>query len=298
MERRRTVLRGVTLAECLIVIVVLVVLLAIGAIVPLELARRARESQDQHQLQQIHSSMQAFARSNDGRLPLPGLIDRLCLSQCLYPCVFGDIDHSKNHTAFLYSAMIAQKFITPELLISPCEVNGRVREKDNYDNTAYQPANGLFWDRSFVADITNDFSGSNASYAHLVLCGDRMAIQWRDRANAAMPMLGTRGTRQGAASGAEFFRSPTLKLAGSPARWEGFIVFGDNHVETLKSFTSPAVRYDPFGRGALTVDNMYACEFNDGPAGDLNQSAGDAWLSITLPQHAEFRCSPIWDPLD
>ncbi len=299
MRSERTIRRGVTLVECVVFLIVLIVLASIAAIVPVELTRRVRESQDQYQLQQVHASMIAWSRANGGRLPTPGYIDRI------EPCGlggyrpgYGDEDHTQNHTAFLYSAMIAQKSISPSLVISPNEANERVWEKDDYDFGAYRPAEDQFWDPSFVADITNDLSGSNTSYAHLVLCGDRKSIHWRDRANAVMPMLGTRGTKQGVAAGAEFSRSPTLKLAGSPYKWEGFIVFGDNHVETLKSFTHSGVMYDPFARGSPVADNIFACEFNDGPWGDPANSSGDARLGITVPQHAEFRCSPIWDSLE
>jgi hypothetical protein len=298
MQHRRASVRGITHTECLVFCLAAAALFALLCLFSDAVLQRSRDLLDQSQLTEIHGAMVGFARSGDGRLPTPGLIDRIpCCVLDMRPG-YGDEDHSWNHSAGLYSAVIAQKLVHPGTLISPNEVNWRVWEKVDYDDAAYCPEDFRFWDTSFTANIASDAAGSNASYAHLVLAGERKSRHWRDLSNASMPMLGTRAPRMGALSGPDFTNSPTLRWTGSQRTWEGFVVFGDNHVERLTTFTPSTVTYDPFARGVLVPDNIHACEFRDGPWGDPAHSAGDAWLGVTIPAHCEFRATPVWDPRD
>jgi len=296
MRQRHSSPRGVTLVECLGFCLIAAALFAMTCVMSVTLVQRSRDAADQDRLRRIHTGMVAFARAEVGRLPRPGLIDRIACG--LAGPGYGDEDHSQNHTAFVYSAMVSHLLIEPGALISPNEVNERVFEKPDYDFTAYRPIEDVFWDRSFVADIANDGRGSNVSYAHLVLAGERVNAHWRDLSSAITPLVGTRAPRNGVSAGLEYARSPTLRWTGSVRSWDGFVVFGDNHADRLTSVTLQGLTYDPFGQGSPVPDNMYDCEFNDGAWGDPFHAAGDIWLGMTIPQHCEFRVTPEWDPLD
>ena len=73
--------------------------------------------------------------------------------------------------------------------------------------------------------------------------------------------MGTRGTKDGATTGDEYFKSPTLQLHGPKKEWVGNICYADNHVETgVRTFYPSAVSYE-CGNIQLTKDNIFGAEF-------------------------------------
>ncbi len=181
--------------------------------------------QDGAQINEIHQAWIVFADDHKGRYLIPGLIDRL-------PDAFlGDMDgvgpqdYSLNTTANMYSAIIAQDYFNPDTLISIFERNPAVVLDKDYDYNAYDPQNDVYWDPTFVADLE---TGSNVSYAHMPLVGDRMVRQWRDIGAASVAVLGNRGPADGVASADSY----SCRKNG---RWLGSLVFNDNHLETLSA---------------------------------------------------------------
>jgi prepilin-type processing-associated H-X9-DG protein len=187
--------------------------------------------------------MYTFSRQFEGKYPRPGLVNRL-------PTAAGDEpgrgpeDHSLNTTANLYSCLIAQNFITPQIVISPAEANPVVVAKNDYNLDAYDPANDVYWDESFAADLE---AGSNTSYAHLPLTGKRGRDWWTDTLDADRALLGTRGPKDGLDDPDSY----TYQFFGRGKSWAGNICFADGHAEYLESFTFTT------SSGALS-DNIFS----------------------------------------
>lgn len=276
------------------VVVVLVIVLAVLIVVfTLAVLRKARcgtaSLQDKMQMQQIHKAVVVCSGEMNGRYPTPGLI------QPLRPVGAEPIqDFSLNHSAPLYSYLVASDYFKPELLVSPDCIaeTPAVRIKSDYDYSAYKPAINQFWDTTFSMRIDDPKIGANSSYAHMAICGDRREIKWRATGDAGSPVFGTRGTRGGALSGPDFDRSPTLRLHLPKNQWTGHVCFADNHADTLHDFFHPLVSF-VVGQ-VVNKDNIYAAEFSD-PRG--NQAAADAFLGV-FAGASEFGVSDVYDPLD
>jgi prepilin-type processing-associated H-X9-DG protein len=247
---RRVSLEGFALFEVLVVIVVVVILLAI--ILP-ALSTNGRDFwivKDSTQLMQLHKATATFSRQFNGCYPTPSLIASAQSTD--------ERDMSLDTTENLYSAMIAQNYVSPELLVSPVEPNDRVRAKADYDfENAWRPGEGVFWDRSFNADLSSE---SNVSYAHLVLFGERFEEQWQDTLNDSFALFGTRGPKDGK----DDPKSLTYRWHRPMDCWVGNICYADGHVNLEDSFTVPGVTFVN-QEGVETLDNFFA--FDDGVGG-------------------------------
>jgi len=189
---------------------------------------------DATQLSQIHKGMVVFARQLNGRLPTPGLIDRLPHPEIGDVPGIGEEDVSLNTTANLYACMVAHDYMSTEILISPVERNPKVTVDKDFNYEAYAPIDDEYWDKTFAADLE---AGSNVSYAHMPIVGEWGKMHWRDNMDSAIVVLGNRGPMNGQRD----FRSHTCDPHGY---WSGNIVFADNHVEFWRNpasekFTDP-----------------------------------------------------------
>jgi prepilin-type processing-associated H-X9-DG protein len=234
-ERQR---RGMTMRELLATVACLCflfVILKVGFIAPA--SRNARSNaarlKDATQLSGIQQSWLVFSRDFDGVFPTPGLLKRLPDPVLGETPGRGPEDISQNTTANLYSMCVMQNYFTPELCIGPTEPSSHVKasSKDTYDWSVYKPANGAYWDSNFKADLHDV---SNVSYAHQPLCGERKLKNWRESLDQFQPMIGNRGPLNGVADP----QSITNRIHPPYDRWNGNIVFADNHVEFLQSFCS------------------------------------------------------------
>lgn len=275
-----------TLLEVIFVAIVVLIILAIVMTIPRPGPRPralALSLKDKTMMMQVHKSTLAFAQENSGRFPAPGLMSSTS----------ADHDYSVNHSAPFYSYMIAMNLINADLLVSPVEVNKSVRVKSDYNYDAYTPLAGSYWDPTFQVRIDDPKIGSNASYAHMSDCGDPRGtgnVGWSHSMQTMFAVFGTRGPRDGATSGPEYDRSPTLRFMGPKNQWMGNIVFNDNHVETLNSFI--VNRKDD--NGNPFDDNFFKLDRPD-PRG--NRLAADSFLGI-FKASTEFTVDPIYDPLD
>ncbi|MDI9402934.1 MAG: prepilin-type N-terminal cleavage/methylation domain-containing protein [Limnohabitans sp.] len=284
---------GFTLVELLVVVAIIALL--IGLLLPAlsKAQRSAKTLQDGANISQIHKGFLTWANQDPkGKLPIPGLIRRKSVGGVFYPGQ-GEEQPTQNRTAFLYSAMIAKQFITPEICISPVETNPVVRKAD-YNFNSYNPgapatvdaANGPnHWDHNFKADIhlaASATNASNVSYAHLALIGERKKFHWNNKADGTRPMLGNRGTFKGKVQGPNYSKSYTLQFHAPDDTWEGNICYGDNHVTLEKSVIPDNVQYE-CGSSQLQKDNLFTVDSYFSSAqcapGGANQG-GDAWLCM------------------
>ena len=272
---------GFTLIELLVVISIIALL--IGLLLPAlaKAQRNARSIKDQTQVKEIHQSMLIFANDqSSGRLPLPGLINRLIDPHTgLHLSGQGPEDVNLNHTAPLYSAMIAQEYFNGDILIGPTEVNPAIVEYTEYDYSMYEPGNDSYWDTGFVATLESA-NLSNTSYAHMALCGKRKDLKWRNTQTTGDPAVATRGTRDGAVTGMEYSQSPTIQLHGPEKEWVGNVAFMDNHAELVNNFFPKLTSYEPAtADGSPTKDNIFNAEFTD--FGASGQSSNDAYMVVS-----------------
>ena len=161
---------------------------------------------------------------------------------------------------------------------------------------AYSPADDSYWDDTFTCDV--QCAGSNTSYAHLAMCGQRKKVKWSNSQSASDPIIATRGTRDGATTGDEYKLSPTLKLHDTDREWFGNICFNDNHTETLNNFFPSQTAYEPMNGAAPEHDNIFAAEFTDFDAAN-GEASGDAFLVIcTGSDDLGMTVEQVYDPLN
>lgn len=255
--------RGFTIAELVVVFtcVAVALILVITLIVdPVPRRRRSPLMKDGTQIREIHQAMIIFAREFEGGFPRPGLIHRLPVPDLGVVPGRGEEDITQNTTANLFSVMVMQNYMEPEVLISPLERNPNVsmREGSTYNWDLYDPLSGVNWDTGFMADLSKQ---SHASYAHMPLFGLRDETEWKETFNSKFPVIGSRGPRGGVIDR----RSYTCPKG----QWRGNICYNDNHV-AVENSVSPITRVV---EGVEVPDNIFAME--DGPNG------GDAILSFT-----------------
>lgn len=289
--------RGFTLIELLVVIAIIALL--IGLLLPAlaKAQKNARSLKDKTQIKQIHQAMLVYAEDNKGRLPIPGLINRLADPHTgLQLPGRGNEDFSRNNTAELYAAMIAQDLIDTKILIGPTEVSPYVREDPDYDFDEYDPTIDQYWDPDFIVDIESG-PECNASYFHMALCGKRKDLKWRDTAAQGDPMVATRAPRDGAVTGDEYKLSPTLELHGTDEQWFGNVVFADNHIESINNFFPSSTNYLAMNQTSTRKDNIYNAEFMDFES-DNGMASNDAFLIISQGAASENEVNAIYDPLE
>ncbi len=296
-------IRAFTLIELLVVIAIIALL--VGLLLPAlaKAQRNAKSLKDATQIRQIHAAFLGFANDAKGKLPTPGLIHRNMAdldgtgTGTVFVPGMGPEDVTKNHSAPLYSACIAQNLFGADILIGPTEVNPVIVEDKNYDFSAYDPTNITqdtgFWDPDFKVDIDQETGEANSSYSHLALCGQRKDLKWRNTQAEGDPMLSTRGVENGLLTGVEYTQSQTLELHGPRQQWVGNVVFNDNHTEQVNNFYPILTSYER--QDALTgpiKDNIFSFE-NDNPAGA--KASADAWLVMSRNPTSENFTTEIYD---
>ncbi len=157
-------------------------------------------------------------------------------------------DPNDDTTAGLFSAMIAQQSVSPQQLYSGNEMSPFVRPDEDYDYLAYSPVDDIYWDPAFTANLAWD---SNTSFAHIPLYGKRLRRLWQFTADSRMPILGNRGPKDGVAD-------PESWTYGRDGRWAGHLVFGDGHVEFIRTFTINSVFLK--SGSSNQPDNLYRME--------------------------------------
>lgn len=293
--------RGLTIIEVLAIVVVVVIIIVIIAPTMTRPIVNSRQVHDLTQIRGITQALTIWAGNNNDNFPRPSLID---LNNTTVP----ELGAAKDTTANLYSILINNGSISPELLISPAEANGWIRQYEGYEfqnpHVAVDPSKAL-WDPAFSVDFTNGHVG-HASYAQ--------AYPWRAgggtgkwdgvvNGSATDAILGNRGpevssvgySKSGAASpvfklGRE---SITNLIHGGRNTWEGNIAFADGHVDFLTSTVSgryPLLGTSTSGTTAATREDVLFYDEPDAAEGKNN------FLGIFIKageQRSDFQS--IWD---
>jgi len=218
MRNNRRTTSGFTLIELLVVIAIIALL--IGLLLPaLSKARqKANELKDSTQIRSILQGMVIFAGNNDDNYPIPSRVDRN--NQTIDGTALTS-EREKDTTGNIFSILIAQGLVEPEICVSPIEV-GEFEIYEDYENEA--PFGGVdggtttsqaIWDPNFRAtpedsfyadgmkgpispntapdDFLQKYVGVGSfSYAHTPPFG-RRATQWSNTVDALQAILSFRG---------------------------------------------------------------------------------------------------------
>jgi hypothetical protein len=264
---------GFTLLHLLFVLAALALLVCMGVIwVNAAADRHARVLKDSTQIRGIHQGMIMWSQNNADEYPLPSRVD-------LRNATVPEQGRAKDTTSNIMSLMAFNKCISPELLISPLEVNEGIRLKSDYEydtpSQALRPTEAL-WDPGLSADFTSP-EGGHVSYAHMLPVEPRLA-RWSNTFVATEAIVGNRGPeilsalRQADGSVVPTFANPrsyTFRMHGPRDRWNGNIAFNDNHVEFRMSLTAGTYTN---AAGQETADLIHYDEPDD-PSG-LNHFLG------------------------
>jgi prepilin-type N-terminal cleavage/methylation domain-containing protein len=277
MTKRHT--KAFTLIELLVVIAIIALL--IGILLPaLGKARQsARQLKDSTQVRGIHQGMVMWAQNNGDEYPLPSRIDR---THTTLANPGAGQEQGKDVTRHIFSLMIANGTVSPELFINPAESSGNVRlwEQYHYDSPtqAISPAQA-HWDPKYKAtpmdqNTVVQVQESGNSYAHLPPFGHRRQ-RWGNTFVATEAIVGNRGplfqqvtlnnivTWQLLPNHDLGTRSMTLLIHGSRTQWNGNIAFNDNHVEFLTKSDPDHITYRFTGLAAgqqTRPDNIFINE--------------------------------------
>ena len=291
--------RAFTVIELMVVLVVIAVIIA--ALLP-AIGRSgrhggSRQLKDSTQVRGIQQGMVVWANNNKDKYPVPSELDK----DPLNPTSEGE-GIEKDTTRNIISILIYNQAFSPELCVSPSEVNPDIKIDSGY---AYQlpPVKGgdnkaALWDPSFLAypddakasvkPIGRAAGASNTggfSYAHVSPFGGRTKM-WANTFEANQAVIGNRGPtytlsgenwtldttspRGGVGTPVPSDKSNTLRIHGGRNTWEGNIAYNDNHVN-FETAPDPETLLFTFGSGTATKayhDNLFVAESN----GDLRRA--------------------------
>lgn len=246
------------------VIVASVLLLCFALVALRRLHRGAVTIEESTQIRGIHQGFVLWRPSNDDSYPSPSGLDKADAT------IRAADPRAKDTTSNIYSILVFNGFISPEICVSLMESNPDIRACRNYafsnPPTAANPSLAL-WDPAFSVDFTNGKIG-NASYAHQLPIWrgappDRPNVhpRWFSTFQGNEPILASRGPQiASATNGVSTLANPnsfTLGKHGPKGQWQGLVAYNDNHVSLEHSLTPPEVLYRFNEQGQTSPDILF-----------------------------------------
>lgn len=212
---------------------------------------------DQMRFYALFQALEADAAGRRNRYPRPSSVDH-------------SDDWTRDTTANLFSALVMDRMVSCENLISKNEFSGYVEPYESYDFLAYDPANGIHWDPSFRADLADL---SHTSYAHIPLYGEREKF-WTSMSGANVAIMGNRGPKDGV-------HDPNSWTYSPDGTWGAHVLYGDGHIDFTYDFDGGRAYFERDGK--RQADNLYMME--DGPEGvdsilSFTQSLSETGLEL------------------
>jgi type II secretory pathway pseudopilin PulG len=232
-------LRGFTIRELIAVIGVIVIVGCLALILVPRLRMEARRQKNQTQLRGVQQAMVTWRQSNNDDYPLPSRID-------VYNNTVPESVAAKDTTSNIYSIMVFNRTIDPDILVSPLETSPHIAVMKNYEHSrpsgTVNPDKAM-WDPKLSACLDGSKPG-NISYAHLQPSGGRKA-RYHNSFDSAEPVISNRGPQiSGVVLNPDSSVTPTfalpnsntLRFFGRARAWSGAVAFNDNHVEFHQDF--------------------------------------------------------------
>jgi prepilin-type N-terminal cleavage/methylation domain-containing protein len=289
-----------TLIELLVVMAIISLLISI-LLPSLGKARdAARQLKDANNIRSAVQGMMIWANNDQDDYPLPSKVDRgdqtIAAANSL----------EKDNTGNIFSLLIFQGYMPPEMCVSPSEINSAIKADREFEFA--EPARAVNpqaarWDPGFAGfpgesggglpagGRRNNAALGGVSYAHIPPFGQR-GNSWKSTFDSRQPVMANRGPAYDGRPGQWTLRpgisgqqSVRLKIFGSANLWEGNIGYNDGRVAfsnqpdpDVLTITYPT----PINGSRNHGDNVFVNEDRDGtPLGDQFAGFGDsAYLQI------------------
>lgn len=291
--------RAFTLVE--LVIIVLAIAL-VGSLFLMSTKKRTGcqlGMRDDLQLRCLSQAVQSQASSHGGRFAFPSDLDK---SNATLDCAAAE----KDTTANILSSLIFASVLTPDICVSPLEINQNIGVCADYRYEISAPgAPDPLWDTRFTADFTA--GPSHVSYACLQPAGSRRNV-WSSGDSHAV-LWGNRGPEITSVDHApdgsatphwKSDKSNAFLMQDGPGRWKGNLAFADGHVEQVSGLVRS--RRDigwrgwgaynrSYGAGSSRTPDVWHYDEPDDAEGSANTYLGIFVKAGKTP--GEFRA--IWD---